>query len=194
MSETVQKSIFGEWLRKSIEEKGMTISAVARMSGFSREHLYKIMSGDSGTKIETVDALAKAIGISSKEAREAWYSSMYASAPVLDEKVIEPGYKVVGTDITSTYREQKGGVVKEEMLSADIFIKLSQEMGFLTKSVYERIENIERRFEQNPPATLIELDGKGGQKVMELSDDIQKQIAELNAKMDLLLKKSEEKR
>lgn len=89
MGETIQKTIFGEWLRKRIDEKGMTISAVARMSGYSREHLYKLMAGDSGTKIETVDALAKAIGISSKEAREAWYSSIDESAPPLTEILVK---------------------------------------------------------------------------------------------------------
>ena len=177
--------IFGTWLRKNIFEKGMTITAVARKTGISREHLYKIMAGESGTKIETVDAIATSIGVSTKEARQIWYSSMDAIAP---KPIEEIQYEVGEVHLSvnedkSRYLDRDGMVVKE--------VNPTIEMLDMMSGLVEKVDRLERRMEQSSPATLVELDGKGGQKVTEFKGEtgveLQRRIADLQVKLDEVL-------
>lgn len=176
---------FGEWVRNKRRELRLNSNECAARAGVSTPTWSRWESdgiNKDGTvyqpRRETIRKIAQGLGIPLKEVQKATNGESANE----DEQNEEPGN-------TYTYREQKGGAVNQETLSADMFIKLSQEVGFLAKRVEDGLKSIERRFEQIRPGTIVDLNN---QKAIVLNDDIQKQIAELNAKIDELLKKSGE--
>lgn len=68
---------FGDWLRIKINDAGLNVAEVARRAGMTRQNLGRIVNNaphwQTGTlprvKIETVDKIARAIGVDINEAR-----------------------------------------------------------------------------------------------------------------------------
>lgn len=55
---------FGAWVKGEREAKRLTQSDAARAAGIDRQHWYRIESGKSGTKRDTVIAIARALEVS----------------------------------------------------------------------------------------------------------------------------------
>lgn len=52
-----------------IKSRGMTVSAVARMSGVTRPTIYKLQHADYNPHINTVEAVARVLGLGIAEIR-----------------------------------------------------------------------------------------------------------------------------
>lgn len=174
---------FGAWVKQTRVHKGFSTARCARISGIYPSQ-WSRMEADEPTKTdgspptpkyETVEKVARALGVPVLDALEVAFPSGYMGKLDIPIMVQED---------RARYLDKDGRVVKE--------VNPAIEMLEMMTGVVERLESIERRIEDSPPTTLIDLDGKGGQKVIVLSEDIQKQIAELTSKVDLLLKKSED--
>lgn len=61
-SEDINK-IFGLWVRANRRKQDLTQQSLARLVGIDRQQIYRIESGQSGTKRDTIIALAKALNV-----------------------------------------------------------------------------------------------------------------------------------
>lgn len=98
---------------------GITQSELARRSGFSREHIRRLIAGESGSKVEGVDAIARALNADVNEARIA---AGYAPATETES-------------IPVMHEKNEGEIRASDSLTADMIFKLTQEVGFLTRRV-----------------------------------------------------------
>jgi transcriptional regulator with XRE-family HTH domain len=74
--------LFGAWLKEKRTEQRYTQTEAARMAGIDRQQWYRIEAGKSGTKRETVIAIAAALSLDEEEALErAGYSSQLSVKP-----------------------------------------------------------------------------------------------------------------
>lgn len=63
-----QRLKFGRWLDEKLAEGPVNQSELSRRTGIAREHLRRIRLGETGTKPETVIAIADGLGVPRKEA------------------------------------------------------------------------------------------------------------------------------
>lgn len=52
-----------DWLRKKIEEAGITQAELSRLSGISPTHITKVLNGERGLSSRSLMAISKALGM-----------------------------------------------------------------------------------------------------------------------------------
>jgi transcriptional regulator with XRE-family HTH domain len=74
--------MFGKWIKERREDLRLSQGEVAKRAGIDRQQVYRIEAGKSGTKRETVLAIAGALELDTSEAlNRAGYSSSHPDKP-----------------------------------------------------------------------------------------------------------------
>lgn len=66
-----EQTIFGKWLEAKLAQKEMTQVELARRIKKTREQIRRIINGESGTRRETAEAIAIALGVPTRDALKA---------------------------------------------------------------------------------------------------------------------------
>jgi transcriptional regulator with XRE-family HTH domain len=78
---------FGEWLTKTLEQKGMSQSDLAQSAGLARGTLSNIISGTRGRGIDTMLAISKALKLHPKVVFRA--AGILPADPEFDDEIFE---------------------------------------------------------------------------------------------------------
>ncbi len=83
---------FGTWLLKELEQRDMSQSDLAKLSGLSRGTLSNLISGTRGIGTDSIEAIARALRLPPETVYRA--AGLLPSQPEADEMVEKLNYKI----------------------------------------------------------------------------------------------------